>query len=174
MLKSDKLILRALEPSDADFMYEVENDSEAWRYSDTIAPLSRKVLREYALTYDADPFAAGQLRLIITDRATNAPIGIIDLYEISQRHRRAFIGIYICQAHRGKGVAEEAISLIEDYARDTLHLHQLGAKIEEGLVKSRHLFETRGFTEKGLLPEWLSGPHGKFSGMYLYSKILSD
>ena len=66
MLHSQRLHLRALEPSDADFMYEVENDAQAWRYSDTIAPLSRKILRDYALTYDADPFTAGQLRLIIT------------------------------------------------------------------------------------------------------------
>ena len=49
MLASARLILRAVEPIDADFMFEVENDPLAWRYSDTVAPLSRRQLRDYAL-----------------------------------------------------------------------------------------------------------------------------
>lgn len=172
MLKSPRLHLRALEPADADFMYEVENDAEAWRYSDTIAPLSRKVLREYALTYDADPFSAGQLRLIITEKESQMPVGIIDLYDVSQRHLRAFIGIYICKEHRGKGYAEEALTLIEEYAHNTLHLHQLGAKIEEGHPKSEQLFTSRGYTLQGRLTEWLSTPDGNFSDMMIFSRTL--
>lgn len=173
MLHSQRLHLRALEPSDADFMYEVENDAQAWRYSDTIAPLSRKILRDYALTYDADPFTAGQLRLIITEEGSNIPVGIVDLYEVSQRHQRAFIGIYICKDHRGKGYAEETIELIEDYAHNSLHLHQLGVKVEEGYTLGEKLFESRGYQLKGTLEDWLSTPDGKYVGMKIYSKKLN-
>lgn len=172
MLHSSRLHLRALEPSDADFLYEVENDAEAWRYSDTVAPLSRKVLREYALTYDADPFSAGQLRLLIVEEDSNTPVGVIDLYEVSQRHLRAFIGIYICKGQRGKGYAEEAIRLVAGYAHNTLHLHQLGAKIEEGHPISEKLFTDLGFTCRGRLEEWISTPDGKYSDMLLFTKLL--
>lgn len=172
MLHSNRLHLRALEPSDADFMYEVENDAQAWRYSDTIAPLSRKILRDYALTYDADPFTAGQLRLIITEKENNNPVGIIDLYEVSQRHQRAFIGIYICKGYRSKGYADETLELIEDYAHNTLHLHQLGAKVEDGYEKAEKLFTGRGYVLKGNLEDWLSTPDGKFVGMKLFTKNL--
>ena len=172
MLHSNRLHLRALEPSDADFMYEVENDAQAWRYSDTIAPLSRKILREYALTYDADPFTAGQLRLIITEKDNNTPVGIVDLYEVSQRHQRAFIGIYICKDFRGNKYADETLELIEDYAHNTLHLHQLGAKVEEGYEQGEKLFRDRGYEVKGNFEDWLSTPDGKFVGMKIYTKRL--
>ena len=172
MLHSKRLHLRALEPSDADFMYEVENDAKAWRYSDTIAPLSRKILRDYALTYDADPFTAGQLRLIITEEGSNNPVGIVDLYEVSQRHQRAFIGIYICKDYRGKGYAAETIDLIEDYAHNTLHLHQLGAKVENSHQVAENLFQDRGYELKGTLNEWLSTPDGNFADLKLYTKKL--
>ena len=172
MLHSQRLHLRALEPCDADFMYEVENDAQAWRYSDTIAPLSRRILRDYALTYDADPFTAGQLRLIITEKGNNNPVGIVDLYEVSQRHQRAFIGIYICKEYRGKGYADETIELIEDYAHNTLHLHQLGVKVEDGYDMGEKIFENRGYVLKGTLDDWLSTPDGKFVGLRLYSKKL--
>ena len=174
MLHSQRLHLRALEPSDADFMYEVENDAQAWRYSDTIAPLSRKILRDYALTYDADPFTAGQLRLIITEEGSNQPVGIIDLYEVSQRHQRAFIGIYICKDYRRKGYADETLQLIEDYAHNTLHLHQLGAKVEEGHMKAEKLFTNRGYEMKGNLEDWLSSPDGKFVGMKIFTKKIKE
>lgn len=172
MLHSNRLHLRALEPSDADFMYEVENDAEAWRYSDTIAPLSRRILRDYALTYDADPFTAGQLRLIITEEGSNKPVGIVDLYEVSQRHQRAFIGIYICKEYRGRGYANETLELIEDYAHNTLHLHQLGAKVEEGYSTAEKLFSQRGYELMGNLKDWLSSTDGKYVAMKIYTKIL--
>lgn len=169
---SPQIKLRAVEPSDADFMYEVENDAGAWRYSDTIAPLSRRVLREYALNYDADPFAAGQIRLIITDAASNAPVGIIDLYEISQRHLRAFVGIYICKEFRRKGFSSEALRQVEYYAATTLHMHSLGARIEEGHSNAISLFEGNGYGKCGCLPHWLSAPDGKYSDMLIYTKRL--
>ena len=172
MLHSTRLHLRALEPSDADFMYEVENDAQAWRYSDTIAPLSRRILRDYALTYDADPFTAGQLRLIITQQGNNSPVGIVDLYEVSQRHQRAFIGIYICKDHRGEGYADETIQLIEEYALNTLHLHQLGVKVEEGYETGEKIFTKRGYILQGILNDWLSTPDGKFVGMKIFTKKL--
>lgn len=172
MLHSQRLHLRALEPSDADFMYEVENDAQAWRYSDTIAPLSRKILRDYALTYDADPFTAGQLRLIITEKDSNNPVGIIDLYDVSQRHLRAFIGIYICKDYRGKGYADETLELIEEYAHNTLHLHQLGAKVEESHSSAEKIFKKRGYEKKGTLDEWLSTPDGSYAALKLYTKKL--
>lgn len=173
MLHSKRLHLRALEPDDADFMYDVENDVEAWRYSDTIAPLSRTLLRDYALNYDADPFSAGQLRLIITEEGDETPVGIADLYDITQRHRHAFIGIYICPEWRGKGYAEETIELLEDYARNSLHLHQLGAKVEENHDQASKIFLKCGFKQSAKLDEWLSMPDGKFVGMRVYTKFLS-
>lgn len=174
MLHSKRLHLRAVEPSDADFMYDVENDAEAWRYSDTIAPLSRRILRDYALNYDADPFSAGQLRLIITESEKNNPVGIVDLYDVSQRHRRAFVGIYISRNHRNKGYAAEALELIEKYARNTLQLHQLGAKMEEHNEQSVKRFSELGYECRGKLKDWLSLPDGKFADMLLYSKLLAE
>lgn len=172
MLHSKRLHLRALEPNDADFMYEVENDAEAWRYSDTVAPLSRRLLREYALNYDADPFSAGQLRLIITEKGNEIPVGIADLYDISQRHRRGFVGVYICKDFRGRGFAGETLELLEDFAKDTLHLHQLGSKVEDGHKTAEKIFLNAGYEEKANLEDWLSTPDGKFVGMKVLTKIL--
>lgn len=155
-MTTGRLILRAVEPADADFMYEVDNDASAWTYSDTIAPLSRKMLRDYALGYDADPFRSGQLRLIVAEKDSHKPVGILDLYEISPLHRRAFAGIYICAECRRSGYALEALSAAREYARGMLAISKLWAKIPEGNVPSVNLFQKAGYEVEATLADWFS------------------
>ncbi len=153
-----ELKLRALEPEDADMMYEAENDEDAWKYSDYLAPLSRELLHHYALTYDAEPFRSGQLRLIIAIDET--PIGILDLMDISARHLRAEIGIYLLPEFRGKGLGTEALLIAKDYCRNRLCLHQLGATIADSNPTAKLSFSHAGFTVTGRRPAWLRTPDG--------------
>ncbi len=44
---SDLVFLRALEDSDLEFLYALENDPSIWEVSDTLAPVSRHALRQY-------------------------------------------------------------------------------------------------------------------------------
>lgn len=174
MKPTNSVKLRAVEPIDADMMYEVENDSGCWRYGETIAPISRRIIREYALTYDADPFSARQLRLIITSKSEgcSCQAGVVDLYEIDPIHRRAFVGIYILPSFREKGIAGAALHLLEDYARNTLRLRKLAARIESINLSSIRLFEEAGFEKSALLTDWFSLAEGGFSDLLIYTKSI--
>ena len=46
-LKTDHCYLRALEPEDLEFVYKVENDESVWEVSNTNAPYSRFLIKEY-------------------------------------------------------------------------------------------------------------------------------
>lgn len=155
---NDEITLRALEPEDADMMYEAENDEAAWKYSDYLAPLSRELLRHYALTYEADPLRSGQLRLIIEKE--NIPIGILDLFEISPRHLRADMGIYLLPDYRGKGFGSHALEAAKEYCRVRLALHQLSATVAVSNRAAKSVFENAGFTVTGKRPDWLRTPEG--------------
>lgn len=157
--------LRAVEPEDADFMYVAESDADAWKYSDYVAPLSRELLRQYALTYDADPLRAGQLRLILEN--DGMPVGIADLFEISARHLRADTGIYILPAHRGFGLATEALKKLAAYSRERLGLHQLTATISESNYSALKSYMNAGFTQTGTRPDWLRTPAGYESALIM-------
>ncbi len=157
-IQNSKLILRALEPEDADFMYEVEQDPAAWEYSDYVAPLSREMLRHYALTYDADPFRSGQLRLIVEYQGK--PIGIADLFDISAKHLRGDTGIYILPENRGKELGVETLLALKDYCRNRLGLHQIVANISKLNASALRCFDKAGFRETGIRPDWWRTPDG--------------
>ncbi len=153
-----ELRLRALEPEDAEIMYEAENDEAAWEYSDYLAPLSRELLNHYALTYDADPFRSGQLRLII--EKDEMPIGILDLFEISPRHLRAESGIYLLPDFRGKGWGQKALMAAKEFCKKRLGLHQLTATVAKANVGAKNCYENAGFISTGIRPDWLRTPDG--------------
>lgn len=170
-LRNDDIILRAVEPKDADKLWNIETDSSQWLQNGMMAPLSRYYLKEYAQNYDADPIRAGQLRMVIESADSCFIYGLIDLYDISPVNRTAFVGIYICEAFRHKGFAKQALMLMECYARQLLNLRILAVRIAEDNELSRQLFLKSEYLQCGVLKDWmLSGD--KTTSLYIFSKKL--
>lgn len=143
--------LRAVEPEDTDFILECEADRKASIWSDVKAPLSRSQIQTYALTYDADPFSAGQLRMIIE---CGEPVGIIDLYDINQTDGRAFAGICIHPGFRKKGLAVKSLRSLIEYNGERLGLNQILAKVSSQNEVALKAFLKAGFKKIALLPRW--------------------
>lgn len=162
--------LRALEPEDLDILYEIENNPEIWEISGTTSPFSKHVLRQYLGNSHQDIYEAKQLRLCITTRE-NKVIGLIDLFDFDPKNRRAGIGIIIHEnAERNKGVGTEALSLLCEYAFDTLDLHQVYANVGADNTASIKLFKKLGFYEIGTKKDWML-VHGNFKDEILFQKI---
>jgi diamine N-acetyltransferase len=158
MLKSENLILRAVEPSDVEILYGWENNRELWHVSNTLTPVSRFVLEQYVLSAQQDIYTAKQLRLMIdkTDENGKATIGSIDLFDFDPAHKRAGIGIMIIKSEQKKGYASEALDVMIRYCFNTLHLHQVYCNIEADNAASMNLFKKYGFSVVGTKRDWLA------------------
>lgn len=169
-LKGKHIYLRALEPKDLDFLYQLENDTSIWEISGTLKPYSKKVLRLYLDNAHRDIYDVKQLRLCICTPDDNC-IGLIDLFDFDPKHRRAGMGIIISKPKdRNKGWGAEAISLLCNYAFSVLDLHQLYANILEENKASIHLFEKLGFQKIGVKREWVRTSDG-FKNEIIFQKI---
>lgn len=156
LLENDQILLRAVEPEDAEIIYEWENNTENWQISNTLIPFSHHTIRKYAESASQDIFENRQLRLMIIDKHTKKPVGAIDLFDYDPFHQRAGIGILINDPEdRGKGYATNAIELVKKYAFDYLHLKQLFCNIGSDNEESLKLFKKRGFEVCGIKKEWL-------------------
>ena len=174
--------LRALEPEDVDRLYIWENDRDMWPFGGTRAPLSRHQLWEYATNYDANPFAAGQLRLIIelatapdnaipqnsqssqssqssqnsqNSQPSPIPCGVIDLYDIDPVNSRAMVGIMVVPQWRSRGIATRALELVGEYCRDILGLATIASEVASDNLPSIRLFgEKAAYRQVGERPSW--------------------
>ncbi len=153
MLTSEKILLRAPEPQDVDFLYHLENDEKLWHISQTFRPFSRFEMEQYVLMAEKDPFESHQVRFMI-ELLSGETIGTIDLFTVDPYNKRAGVGIVIVETYRKKGYALEAIKLIVDYCFNQLNLHQLYCNIESSNLGSLELFKKVGFVISGLKKEW--------------------
>lgn len=169
-LKGEKVYLRALEPEDLDFVHKVENTEEFWEISATQAPYSRYMIKKYLENAHRDIYEVKQLRLVICDY-DDKPVGLIDIFDLEPKDRRAAIGILIADpTQRGKGYGSESLSLITKYAFAHLALHQVYVNITSDNESSRVLFENQGFEKVGVKKEWTL-VKGKFKDEVLYQLI---
>ena len=162
--------LRALEPEDLDFLYQMENDPSLWSISNFTVPYSKVLLQAYIDNSIGDLFADRQLRLVICELSSNRPIGVIDITDFEPMHARAEIGISLLREERGKGYASEALNLLCDYVFTFLHFKQLNAHILANNSDSLNLLHRAGFVDCGLLKDWWR-VRGEYCDMVLLQKI---
>lgn len=170
-LKGELIFLRALELSDLDFLYTLENDESLWEVSNTTTPYSKYILLQYLENSHRDIYDVQQLRLAICKKEDEALLGFIDLYDFDPKHSRVGVGIVIfSEADKRKGYASEALGLTCNYAFKQLNVHQIFAGISEENQGSIKLFEKAGFEIGGLKKDWIFSD-GNYKSEYFYQLI---
>ncbi len=172
ILEQNNIRLRALEPEDLEWLYKWENNSDFWAVSQTVQPFSKYVLKQYLETSHLDIFTTKQLRLVIEIIDSRTPIGCIDLFDFDPYNLRAGIGILIADKDQHhKGYAADALSLLCNYARHILHLHQLYCNITVDNAQSLQLFTKAHFEIIGIKKQWQKTDAG-WQDEYLLQRIL--
>jgi len=170
LLIGNKINLRALEPEDLDFLYQIENNSSFWEVSHTQTPFSKFILKQYIENVHLDIYEAKQVRFIIEENTSKKAIGTIDIFDFNPQHKRAGIGVLIHPNFQEKGYATEALSVLIQYCFSSLNLHQLYANITSDNSKSIQLFTKYNFTKVGVKKDWIFSK-GKFKDEVLYQLI---
>ncbi|AUC14722.1 GNAT family N-acetyltransferase [Tenacibaculum sp. SZ-18] len=165
-LVGQNISLRAIEPEDLDFLFQIENNELFWEVSHTQTPFSKFLLKQYIENCHLDIYEAKQLRLVIEDSSNKQPIGLIDLFDFNPQHKRAGIGIVIHENYQHNGFASEALKILLNYSFTNLNLHQLFANIAIDNKKSISLFKKHNFKQVGVKKDWL------FSKGYFKDEIL--
>ena len=164
LLTGKKVQLRAVEPNDIDIIYKWENNTSVWQLSNTLAPFSRHIIKQFIDNSHLDIFQSRQLRLMI-DKIENdsaETIGTIDIFDFEPLHKRAGIGILIAdEQNRKNGFASEALDILIHYCFNTLQMHQLYCNITSDNTESLNLFQKKGFSLIGIKKDWLIFPKGK-------------
>lgn len=170
-LKGENIYLRALEPEDLEFLFQLENNESVWEVSNTTVPYSKFVLKQYLENSYKDIFEAKQLRLVICVSASDKPIGCVDLFDFEPKHKRVGVGIIISSKEDlQKGYASEALQMICNYVFTHLNLHQVYANIAEDNKPSISLFENAKFKKTGVKSDWIYS-FGKFKNELLYQLV---
>jgi diamine N-acetyltransferase len=140
-MSNSSILLRKLQPSDLQFLIQVETDPENLQFSGEEDLPSIAELEAY-LNSDHDIILHDQLRLVIEFNRT--PVGFIDLFDVDFMHLKASVGIIVDHKFRRKGLAEAALQELSKFALEQ-KIHTLWAKCQKWNEASLNLFRKSGF-----------------------------
>ncbi|MFX1464550.1 MAG: GNAT family N-acetyltransferase [Promethearchaeota archaeon] len=156
-ISEGNLIFRKITEDDAEFVYKSLNEENLTSFL-SLGPLnsieqSKKLLKKYLKYWDK----LIQFNYIIELNLTKkAKIGSISLWNVSWRHKRAQIGIWLIPSFWNKGFGERSINLIKIIGLFHLKLNRLEAYIAIENERSISLFEKCGFKKEGVLRQYLN------------------
>jgi diamine N-acetyltransferase len=155
ILQNKNILLRALEPHDLNFVYEIENDTTIWNVSNTQTPYSKFLIKEYLKNSHQDIYTSKQLRLVIESKTEKKAVGLIDLFEFDPKNKRVGLGILINNPeNRNQKIGSQAVELLINYVFEFLQVHQIFVNINPKNIASVKLFDNFGFQLIGLKKDW--------------------
>lgn len=169
-IKGKKVLLRAIELSDAEILRDMINDDEIermmWGYSFPVAKHQQLKWIEN-LASEKSTFRA----MIDVD---GTAIGTVILSDIDMRSGTAEIHIKLAKAsERRKGYGTDAVIALLQYAFEELRLNCIYCKVKEDNIASQKMFQKCGFVKEGCLRARVYR-QGRYYDFYEYSLLQSE
>ena len=170
-LKTERLLLRRLEKTDANEMFFLRSNEDVLRYLGKEPATSVKEAEEFIVKInkavdDNESILWGIA--LSSDRAV--VIGTICLWNLQKEHYRGEIGYLLHPDHWRKGIMKEAIICVLDYGFNVLKLHRIEALLTPGNIASSAILESTGFIKEAHLKENFYF-RGEFSDTLIYSRL---
>jgi [ribosomal protein S5]-alanine N-acetyltransferase len=170
-LKTERLILRKLQSSDASKLYELYQEAEVTRYLDWSGTSTEQEAKLVLAFFEQQFRSSKSLRWAIAEVESNALIGTIVMTNF-RKDAIADIGYDLARPYWGKGLMKEALTRLLEFCDDELNLLRLQAYIRPENIASAKLVSKLGFLSEGLLRR--AGYHesrNEFFDVLLYARV---
>ena len=160
-IHTDRLILRPVEPNDAQAMAAYQGREDVCRYIPYYPRSAEDIRQRFAdgfwrpvIENEGDAMTLG-----VTIAGSGELIGDLMLRWASAEHRTAEIGYAFHPDHSGNGYATEAAAALLPLAFDGLQVHRVIARVDARNVASANLCRRLGMRQEAYLREneWFKG-----------------
>ena len=148
-MSKNSIFLRLPIVEDADFILNWENNPENWQYSSTDAPYTREDIVQLIQTFQRRD-ELDQVRYMIVHSDSSKLLGSVDVFAIDRAEKCGEVGILIADPmDRRKGIAREALTLVEDHVQEDFRISKLIALVEMDNSASLNLFRGLNYVKNG-------------------------
>jgi len=148
ILTTHRLILRRLEMTDDAEIYSLRSDDRVNEFLDRPKTISIEQARAFIAKID-DGIVRGQsLYWVITQKQDGKLAGTICLWNLVQETATGEVGYELKPEFQGKGIMQEALSAVLDYAFQVMKLEGIEACTHADNARSSRLLEKYDFRRK--------------------------
>lgn len=168
ILKSERLILRAITLEDAQYIQSIRNNPKVMEFMDSNNHETLEDSKQFIQNNITSFKNKEGIYWAIIEKQTEAFIGDFSYWRIDKKNHRAEIGYTLMPEFWGKGYMSEAIKTIINFGFNDLNLHSIEANINPNNNSSRKLLQKIGFEKEAYFKE-----NYYYNGIYLDSEIYS-
>jgi RimJ/RimL family protein N-acetyltransferase len=150
MINLGDVVLRAIEPKDAERLYNYRNDWEVIRHLGGFsAGYSLANLREWVTVHKN---RNDEILWTIADAQNDECVGHVGLYQIDGRLRKGQFAIMIGDRELwGKGLGTRVTEAVVSWAFEQLNLHKVTLQVLRNNERAIRIYELLGFQTEGIL-----------------------
>ncbi len=168
ILRTPRLLLREILPSDAEALFRMRSDERVMRYLGR--PMQTDV-SEAAQMIDNIRNLFAQNEAVtrgISLHDEPALIGTVGFWKMDKAHHRTEIGYALNADYWGRGIMDEAMTAAIEYCFTVLDFHSIEANTDPENAASGRILEKHGFVQEAYFRE-----NYYFEGRFLDSRIYS-
>lgn len=169
-LESARLKLRKVRETDVKEVFILRSDAGVMKYIPRPLAKDLQDALNHIEVINRGLAANQSINWAITEKGKDKLIGMICLVNIQPANYRTEIGYILNPQYHGKGIADEALKTVIDYAFNTLKFHSLEALIDPFNTASENLLKRNNFVKEAHFKE-KTFYNGEFLDDVIYSLI---
>lgn len=173
-LTGERVVLRPVEPGDAEDLVELISDPEVRRLTGTHRPVGPDPLTTARQWYGSRADHDDRLDLAITRRTDGAYVGEAVLNDLDPDNRSCSFRIALVGPRVfGRGYGSEATRLILRHAFATVGVHRVALEVFDSNPRARHVYAKAGFRHEGTRVQALRWD-GRWHDTHLMAALAPD
>ncbi|MCM3783451.1 GNAT family N-acetyltransferase [Neobacillus mesonae] len=155
VIETDRLLLRAMDHSDAEALFDYFSKDEVTMYYDlesfTQLEQAEGLIQNWNNRYERQE----AIRWGITLKSSDLVIGTCGYHNLKKKHLKAEIGYELHPSYWGEGIMNEAVSAILAFGFKQMGFNRIEALVHCENVNSKRFLEKSSFLQEGILREAL-------------------
>lgn len=171
--RGEKVILRGMEPEDAEVLFEWNHDTDMCRGVDRVwFPASREHVRRWVDRASDNPLEGDEFQFAIAD-INGALVGTLNTMRCDRRVGAFSYGVSVRRAYQRQGYASEAIRMVLRYYFDELRYQKVTVDVFSYNAASIALHESLGFQQEGRIRRTVL-TEGRFADQFYYGMTAEE
>jgi len=171
-LEGENIYFKALNIEDAQAIHNYASDKDVKRFIGWNLMKSLKETSDYVELMIKRESEGTHLYASVVLRSSEEVIGTVMIFNFDKVANNAEVGYVFHKDHWGKGYGSESLTLVSDFAFESLKLHKLHAIVTDANVGSARILEKNGFELEGRLRDHFF-IEDKYYGALLFGKFES-
>ena len=169
-LESERLILREVTEADVSEVFDIRSDALTMQYIPRPLAKTKQDALDHINMIKKGSLDNEFINWAISIKGDNKLVGMICLLRMQLQNYRSEIGYVLHPAYHGKGIMDEALKVVIQYAFNILNFHSIEAVIDPHNLASEKLLIKNYFVKEAHLKE-NEFYEGKFLDTVIYSLL---